>query len=59
MTESEARRKLIELDRRYRLILGSLPLADLIRDKAVWKRMPEVERKYSATEFAIEKSTAI
>jgi hypothetical protein len=54
MTDAQARQKLLDLDRRYRLILGSLAIADLIADSAARKREPEVRRKYFATERQID-----
>jgi hypothetical protein len=42
VTEAEARTKLLELDRRYLLVLDSLTVADLLHDPAARKREPEV-----------------
>jgi hypothetical protein len=53
MTDN-ARQKLLDVDRRYRLIFGSLGIADLIADPAARKREPEVRRKYFATERQID-----
>ena len=55
MTDGQARQKLLDFDRRYRLILG---IADLIADSAARKRMPEVQLEYSATEREIDQLRA-
>jgi hypothetical protein len=53
MTDDEARQKLLELDHRYRLILSSTPIDDLVCDPATQERMAEARRKFFQTERAI------